>query len=383
MNPSEPGKEMTTRRRQFTFAGISLVLGFTVALILTEWALGFYSQRTQVQSMDPGFIRYHPQLGWSLSPGWSGQHKHYDYEASYQIGPDGFRSQPAKDQLEPDSRRIAVIGDSFTFGLGVEDDETFAALLNLGTDELFVNYGVPGTSTDQHLLLLNQILERRYHDEVLLVVYLPNDVLDNTLQYPLQAEQAKPRFLLDGNELILDNVPVPRVAKPARLRSTTMGSIVLNGLENEAGFLERSQLGRLLQSGLGIGSFEMTELQPVLSQNLSPALLLFSALLDASVNVTNEQQSELTLVLLPGRDALLNQDGVSHHFQEYLRQEIITMADSRGVSVIDLMTELATQPRGNLADFYFPNDGHLTPAGHEFVADVLASDLIEQDDGSP
>lgn len=356
--------------RNRIFAVISVALGLLVALLVAEWGLDIYFQRTQSQSMEPGFMRYHPQLGWSLSPGWSGEHRHFDYQATYHLDPSGFRLQPASSGAE--SRQFAVLGDSFTFGLGVQDDETFTALLNARGEGEYLNYGVPGTSTDQHLLLLNQIIRRGSPDAVLLMIYLPNDILDSTLEYPLQAEQAKPVFRLNGDELELGNVPVPRAAKPARLRSTTMGSIILNGFDAEDGMLMGTQIGRMVDTVLGGRAYDMVELRPALARNLEPALSLFAALLNEVAEVARDSGIGLTVALLPGRDAVINAQGISHHYQEYLREEILSMTSDTDITAIDLMSELVAQPSTDLQRFYFPNDGHLTPAGHQFVAATLA-----------
>lgn len=367
--------DSATRNR--LFAAASVILGLAIAFTLAEWGLGQYFQRVQSQSMDPGFMRYHAQLGWSLSPGWTGQHRHYDYQATYNVGPDGFRLQSESLSTGADVPRIAVLGDSYTFGLGVEDDETFTAILNSRGEGQYLNYGVPGTSTDQHLLLLDALLSGRPPDRVLLVIYLPNDILDNTLEYPLQADQAKPRYLLENGELELSNVPVPRLAKPARLRSTTMGSLVLEGIQTGNGLLSGTQLGRMVETIIGSRPYEMAELRPALERNLEPALNLFSALLGRMEVISSRRRIPLTIALLPGRDAMVNPQGISYHYQEYLRQEILAMAETESIAAIDLMTELAALEGSDLEELFFPHDGHLTPTGHRFVAETIARQLEE------
>lgn len=372
MEQTETEGTVATDRNRL-FAAISVVLGVLLALGIAEWGLGMYFQRIQSQSMEPGFMRYHPQFGWSLSPGWTGQHSHYDYQATYHLGLDGFRLQPSvENSTSGDFADVAVLGDSFTFGLGVEDDETFTSVLNRQGTAAFKNYGVPGTSTDQHLLLLNQIARSDPPDAALLIIYLPNDILDNTLEYPLQAEQAKPLFTVNGGRLELGNVPVPRAAKPAMLRSTTMGSIVLNGIDIEQGPLSGTQIGRMIETVVGSRAYDPAELRPVLARNLEPALDLFSALLREMASVANGSQTRLTIALLPGRDAMVNDAGISHHYQDYLRQEILGLADRLDVDAIDLMTDIAAQPVGDIQSLFFPNDGHLTPQGHRFVAESIA-----------
>lgn len=357
--------------RQKLFAAVSLILGTALALMLAEWGLDIYFQRTQSQNMEPGLIRYDSQLGWALSPGWSGQHTHYDYQADYSIGTDGFRIQ-TEGTADGGAPQYAVFGDSFTFGLGAQNAETFVSRLNASGQGTFRNFGTPGTSTDQQLLLMRQVLPRDAYAGVLLVVYLPNDLLDNTLAYPLQAEQAKPYFQLQNGRLALSNVPVPLAPKPALLRSTNLSSLVLEGFTVEPSPFENTSLARLLSNVVSGRQYEMAELRPVLERNLAPALELFSALLDDIAREADQSGASLTVALLPGRDAMVNAGGISHHYQEYLRESALAMLEQRDIESVDLMTDIANESDDDIRQMYFPNDGHLTAIGHNYVADRLS-----------
>ncbi len=360
-------------KNRILFTLISVGLGLTIAFVLAEWGLGYYFRQIQSQSMDPGLIQYHAQLGWNLGPNWSGRHQHYDYEVRYSTGSNSFRNQTQPDNAALAERQtVAVLGDSFTFGLGVNDDETFVSRLNAGNGPAFTNYAIPGTSTDQQFLLMRSLQARNAPEQVLLVVYLPNDILDNTLEYPLQAEQAKPIFRLSGSgNLELDNTPVPLVAKPALMRSTTLGSLVLNGFDAGGSLLDSTQVGRLLSTVIGGSSYTAEELRPVLERNLQDALTLFAALLDEFASEAARQQAGLTIALLPGRDAMVNRSGISFHYQDYLREKILLLLADKGIASIDLMSAIGSDPNAEISDLYFPNDGHLTPAGHNYVAEIL------------
>ncbi|MBL4572251.1 MAG: SGNH/GDSL hydrolase family protein [Gammaproteobacteria bacterium] len=370
MNPSDTGPTISPRREKL-FAALSLILGTAMALMFAEWGLDIYFQRIQCQTMDPGLIRYHSQLGWALSPGWTGQHTHHDYHSIYNIGPDGFRIQ-SEGTVDGDARQYAVLGDSFTFGFGVEDEQTFVSQLNAMGVNTFRNYGIPGTSTDQQLLLLRQIIPDDSSVGVMLVVYLANDLLDNTLPYPLQAEQAKPFFRLENGRLELSNSPVPLVPKPALLRSTTLSSVVLEGFTIQDSAFAGTSLGRLVTTIASDRQYDEDELRPVLERNLTPALELFAVLLDDIAQEIAQSGSGLTVVLLPGRDAMVNPNGVSHHYQEYLRQSVMALLERRSIDNVDLMAVMATESEADIRLMYYPNDGHLTPEGHRYVAAKLA-----------
>jgi len=53
-------------------------------------------------------------------------------------------------------QRIVAIGDSFTYGLGVEDQSTYAAVLSRKTDSEVVNMGVNAYGIDQAILAWEQ-----------------------------------------------------------------------------------------------------------------------------------------------------------------------------------------------------------------------------------
>lgn len=60
----------------------------------------------------------------------------------------------------PDVYRIAVIGDSFTWGQGIEAPERFSNLIEtfLGPGYEVLNFGIPGHDMPEHLQVLDQVL---------------------------------------------------------------------------------------------------------------------------------------------------------------------------------------------------------------------------------
>ena len=217
-----------SRKKYASFAAITVLLGLAVSLVAVEFVLRYQDRLiARSEHMAPGLIRYNADLGWQLTPGWSGVHHHYDYDVEYDIDDSGFRVDPHAGMTGP---RVAVLGDSFTFGLGVANDETFVSRLNARSDDRrqYLNLGVPGYSTDQELLLFRKTGKALKPDSVLLVVYLANDLFDNNRPFPLQADHAKPYFRLDTNRrLVLVNTPVPLATKSAAARSTGLADVVL------------------------------------------------------------------------------------------------------------------------------------------------------------
>jgi lysophospholipase L1-like esterase len=103
----------------------------------------------------------------------------------------GFRDREPGPK-DPKRYRIAVVGDSFTWGQGIEERDRFSNVLEgfLGARYEVLNLGIPGHDMPQHLEVLDQALPMR-PDFVLLQLYI-NDFempgMERPRTYPLLPE---------------------------------------------------------------------------------------------------------------------------------------------------------------------------------------------------
>jgi hypothetical protein len=113
--------------------------------------------------------------------------------------------------------RIAILGDSFTFGLEVRYEETWGRQLELALGQGYqvLNFGVDGYGVDQAYLRYERDVLSWKPDIVILGVI--NDDLRRTmgvygfLTFPGgEIPFPKPRFIIKGQKLSLLNVPLPR-----------------------------------------------------------------------------------------------------------------------------------------------------------------------------
>jgi len=102
--------------------------------------------------------------------------------------------------------RILVLGDSFTFGDEVSDDETYSFYLQemLPQTEI-INMGAHGYGHDQMLILLREE-GIKYQPDIVILGFLGLDMSRNLLSF---RDFAKPRFVLERGRLKLTGVPVP------------------------------------------------------------------------------------------------------------------------------------------------------------------------------
>jgi len=193
-------------RKRLLFICVILFCCSCVFLVAAE--LYSRAQQTKIvksDRLDSGMIGYDRDLGWRLVPGWKGRHRHHDFDVSYATNAYGFRSAHMGDGSKAGLFTYALLGDSFSYGLGVNDQGTFAFLLNASDTKgiRYLNFSIPGYSTNQEYLLMEKRIFAFSPDAVLLMVYLGNDIFDNALPFPLQAENAKPYYALIEQELVL------------------------------------------------------------------------------------------------------------------------------------------------------------------------------------
>jgi len=363
--------EDMTRRRYFLLAGVTVSVSVLLSIIVMEVVLRWSASPSDSGGrLDDGLFGYDARLGWTVSRDWRGGHVHSDYDVKYTTNGFGHRGVPVATAKQPGEKRYAYLGDSFTFGMGVNDDETFTEVLASRGKVRHLNFGVPGYSTDQEVLYAEDKVARFEPDVVVLVVYLGNDLIDNLAPYPLQVDFAKPYFELENGNLAIRNTPVPRQPKPAALRARSFSSVVLQGVKTKQSLLGRSEILRRL----GYRD-RADDISGVLADNVEPSIELFDALLQRLDEGVRSMNAKLVVALLPGRSFVHEPRGYSAQYQDYIRRLIMARLKKTDIGVLDLGSELRRQFDKGETDLYFPLDGHLTVNGHRIMADFLGQEL--------
>jgi hypothetical protein len=370
---------MSPRRRRIVL-GLALCISLGLGLVGAEWVLRAQTESIRnSEQVDPGLIEHDSQLGWRLASGWSGAHRHHDFEVRYVTDERGFRRMAVAGTSGP---RVAFLGDSFTFGWGVGQGETFVERWTAVRPNPVVarNLGVPGTSTDQQVLLLEQrVLSRESlappPDVVVLVVCLINDLFDNMRAVPLQAPYGKPYFELEPSGLVLRNVPVVRDRPVAAEGQAALAMLIApDGQAEPTGikaWLGRRELCRRL------GFFQPTfDLAPdYFKGRYARELDLFAALIERARQGVQARGGKLVVALLAGRSHAEDPESWSAAYQEHLRVEALERLRSLDVLTIDLASGLRAAAGGEGLRCYHPHEGHLNAEGHAQVARLLGTGL--------
>ena len=177
---------------------------------------------------DRGLWRYEALRGWGLIPGASGQDDRGGPDRGVvRVNAQGFRGADFARTKGPGTKRILLLGDSFGFGVGVDEPHTVAgrlrelvnadAELTQGHPVDVLNLSISGYSTDQEILTFESDGAPLDPDVVILLM-CDND-FDGNMESFAYGRYYKPRFLLDHGNVRLVDTPVPRAERRRPLRT--------------------------------------------------------------------------------------------------------------------------------------------------------------------
>ena len=191
------------------------MLLMTALACMTIWIVGMGIKNSMpLYVQEPGYeltghrYLYDNLYGWKNIPGWQAT----TINQPLSINSKGLRDREYPYLKPPGTKRILVLGDSYTWGYGVANEEIYTEVLEETLQQKYphyevINAGVSGWGTDQqYLFLVNEGL--KYSPDLVIVAHFFNDLDEilHTMMYGLQ----KPMFTMQGDELFINNYPVPR-----------------------------------------------------------------------------------------------------------------------------------------------------------------------------
>ena len=127
----------------------------------------------RIIQFDPDFSRYDPEVTYTLHPNATLQFANVEFETEIRTNHLGLRD----DERSLAAPEVIVLGDSITMGWGVQQEETFAELLEARLGRPVLNAGMPSYGTVRELRFLDRLDRSRL--TCLLVQYAGNDVGEN------------------------------------------------------------------------------------------------------------------------------------------------------------------------------------------------------------
>lgn len=116
--------------------------------------------------------------GYWLSPGFCGSHRQIngDFSVRYCINKFGYRNTGVAYPVS--ESEVLILGDSFSFGVGVNDEETFSSMLSDISGLRVTNGAISGYDVPSAIKALDIALAEGAHPKVVVLgIYLGNDLL--------------------------------------------------------------------------------------------------------------------------------------------------------------------------------------------------------------
>lgn len=380
------------------FSILGTLLMLLVLMVLAEFLLRGYYAITAPESHNGFRINAHKAYGFLGDPASEGRHKTREFNVPMKVNEQGFR-----DSINPnrDTALIALLGDSYSWGTGVEEKERFGNLIARGTGVPVANYGLPGTGTVNQLATYQDFIANS-SAKVVLLQFFPNDVENNSwiipslkarggitkenLEAELDARKAEGLGWLHGGS---SANPLVRLVWNSALKRFLLGfyhTVLSAGSvpsevvhEGETYMMDRSHLDGMsnwsaalkVESALHDEAWQLTAL----------ALRLLQA-------ETQANGQKLYIVYLPYQEQVngghwpTRQEAFDLEIPLELvdfdlpRKKLEHFAEILELPFIDTTPQLvATARQGRKADMFYPLDGHLTVSGNAIVSQAVINAL--------
>jgi hypothetical protein len=357
---------MTTSRTRLVRL---LFLGFSFVFSLLTAELAVRLVRPQaVMTVSPGLYQPDEPRRYRIAPGFRGRITNQaEFDTEVVTNREGLRG-PDAGPKPAGSLRILAIGDSFTFGVGARQEETWPARLERRMRNVQVlNAGAPGFGVPDEVAWFEAYGVDLHPDVVVVAVFLANDLQDASPDQPKVA--------------VVD------------------GALVVPG---ETGGLRRwlyyhSHLFRLLKSSVLEGRVRsiLGLKEPWARRELRAEFSLYAPTLpeelrrgaestDAAVARLASRGVPVVAVLIPSLPqvdprrwtALLDQFGLDPAGHDPRRPNRLfrEIFERHGVPVLDLTDTFESAVREG-RQIYYPIDQHLTPAGYDLMARTIGDFL--------
>lgn len=214
----------------------------------------------QLPEVMPGCAQYDPQLTYVYKPGAALLHRAPEFSDSITINAGGLRDDDAS-LVRP---QVICLGDSYTAGVGVRQQQTYAQVLERTTGLKVLNAGVSSYGTARELMLYRRldttamqylVIQYCYNDLEENIAYVQNgrqlkvrsrqayDTLVNahywaTRYYPLKRALTISRMMAKG---AISN-PAPETPKPGALLQATAANTFLDILYHSGMDFDRTRV---------------------------------------------------------------------------------------------------------------------------------------------
>jgi lysophospholipase L1-like esterase len=318
--------------------GIAIAIAILLAFSVAEVVLRVRHRRPFRGDRDT-WHEHDPQLGWRNKRSFAVRSEPPGLGRAFEVK---LTSSGMRGEREVAAPAVVALGDSFTFGWGVDGKDAWPAVLDraLAPRAEVANAGVCGFGVDQMRLLLDELLERK--PRVVLLSVIADDLRRATRASFAVTGVPKPLFVLgDDGSLTLTHVPVPKLGPgDATSKVDAEGSHVIWAIRDA---------WRRASVALSKDPEAQDE-----RWTLGHALIVDCA------KAARAKGARLAVALVPTEGGLATGDGC---------RRLMTGLEAEGIPFLDLYPAFeARRAKDPGAKLFFAADPHPSEEGHAIIA---------------
>lgn len=307
---------------------------------------------------------------------------------SYYINSLGFRDKSIRDiSLIPDKHRVVFIGDSFTEGLGLDYENTFAGLIDEALSEKSIevlNAGVTAYSPIIYWRKVKYLIENVGLKFDQLVVFLDiSDAEDEAIYYCLDESgnvvKYDARELTQGSTKRKDEKYYAVLAKRFKIgikKNSILSYAILYNLRDmffpEEKSMPRKHVLRYVRSGWTIDD-------KLYQEYGEKGLRKMQLYMDKLYDLLKRNNIKLTVAVYPWPTQIIYHDLNSiqvRFWSDWCRRHDVNFINYFPYFV----TGKTKDDREQVVDkYFFKNDPHWNKEGHKLIADVFLTDYTNQE----
>ncbi len=301
----------------------------------------------------------HPYYHHDLKPNVKAKYMWGSRESALITNSLGFKDgTKRKIKIQGNTPRILLLGDSFTEGIGVDYENTFAGILS---DQLkgkyeILNAGVVSYSPKLFYLKSKYLIEEIQLDFDKLYVFIDlSDIFDELSYASFESEERDRTF-------------------SEKIKSSALGfglnnSIIVNRIYNRfIGYNDRMWLELEEGSELkGIAYIDVWTFDRKLLRLGREGIKSSKKYMSLINNLCETNDIDLSIVVFPRPTQILN-DSIDNPHVKMWQQ----FTDQKNLEFINLFPAFYDDPKEEVIEKYFiPKDVHWNEQGHQYVADIL------------
>ena len=291
----------------------------------------------------------------------------------------GLRTGVNKIKLNKE-KNILVFGDSFTFGVGLEYEETYVGILEKElTNYNFYNFAVGSYSPTVHYYRLTQAIKEGIKPNKIFLFLDLTDIYDEGDRWSLKEGFEKP-FLKNNILFVRNNKKESfkkRNFKVSRMLASKINfnlRLVRSKLRNS--FKKQNDDTRVKTSFQG--QFTYTNINDLnknfwTKEKFENGIIKIKKNVELFNKIALEYSSEFYLVIYPWAETL--EFGQKEFSWENFGKELCSNNKCKLINAIPDFIKYKDNDKNWVSDLYFPNDEHFNKLGDKLMADIVKDHL--------